>query len=598
MEHRNLNKYLALAIVPVALIAWGLFGATDLTASSFHAFIDYPTPYVDHLAPGKAGDPLTSQLVIVVADGLRLDASQQMPNVNALRAQGADRVMRVGQPSLSLPGWTVIGTGAWQEQHGQTTNFDGHLIPLDTIFLAARRAGLSTALTGDESWKTLYGGQVDTMRVEPGPAEPHRDMDGVRRQDDAIEADALKMLKEDKPNLLLIHFTAPDNAYHGYGAFSPQAQRAVQDVDARVGRLMQAVDLSQTTIFFTADHGHIDRGGHGGPEPAVMNVPFIAAGNAIKPGAYGLAMQTDIAPTAAVLLGTSFPTDNQGDPMFDLLAMPARLNAQRSVDWAQEIATRYDSLARVIGVGTIDHPELVEARAALAAGNDAAATRAARAEVVATRDRAASLRGERLLQEQLVRTPAALLFLLPIALYIWLMWKMQWDFKLPLIGAAVYFIVYYVLFFGRGYSFSLSMFNEDSELTAWFAARTIDALLALLIVAIVVGALSRGGTRYQAALNTVNAAFFAAALLWLQVTFFYWLYGFTWSWFIPDLVLGFKFYLDVLQTGAFMVKSPPIPTILLLPLIAIGVQWVANRIPVGRRVAAEKKRTETAMRNS
>ncbi len=575
-----MKNYVALAIVPVALIVWGLFAATDLTANSFRAFIDYQTPYTEKVAPGNSGDPLTSQVIIIVADGLRLDASQQMQNVNALRARGADRVIRVGQPSLSLPGWTVIGTGAWQEQHGQTTNFDGHPTPMDSIFLAARRRGLSTALTGDQEWSTLYKDQVDTIRVEAGPADPHRDVDGVRKQDDAIEADALTMLKENNPNLLLIHFTAPDNAYHGYGVSSPQSQRAVQDVDARIGRLLRVVDLSKSTIFFTADHGHIDRGGHGGPEEVVLNVGFVAAGKAIKPGKYDRAMQADIAPTAATLLGTSFPTDSQGDPMFEVLDIAVRAQAQRSVDWAQEIATRYDSIAKVIGVGTIDHSKLAEAKAALADGNDESAATAARAEVLATRERTTALRDTRLQQESQSRTPIALLFLLPFALYAWFMSKMSWDFKLPLIGAAVYFVVYYVLFFGRGYYFSLSMFNEDSEIVSWFAARTIDAILALLISAISVGALSRGSSKYQAALNTVNATFFVAAILWLQVTLFFWQYGFTWSWFVPDLVWGFKFYLDVLQTGAFMVKSPPIPTILLLPLVAIGAKWIAERIPI------------------
>jgi hypothetical protein len=575
-----LKKYLALGIVPLALILWGLFAATDLTANSFRAFIDYQTPYIDKITPGNAGDPLSSQVIIVVADGLRLDASRQMQNVNALRARGADRVMRVGHPSLSLPGWTVIGTGAWQEEHGQTTNFDGHPTPMDSIFLAARRRGLSTALTGDEAWSTLFKGQVDTIMVEAGPADPHRDVDGVRKQDDAIEADAIKMLKENNPNLLLIHFTAPDNAYHGYGVFSPQAQRAVQDVDGRIGRLLQVIDLSKTTIFFTADHGHIDRGGHGGPEEVVLNVGFVAAGKAIKPGTYDRALQADIAPTAATLLGTSFPTDSQGDPMFDLLDMSAHAKAQRSVDWAQEIAARYDSIANVIGIGTIDHLKLAEAKAALAAGSDESAATAARAEVIATRERTTALRDSRLQQERLARTPFALLFLLPFALYVWFMRKMAWDFKGPLIGAAVYFVVYYVLFFGRGYSFSLSMLNEDTEIVSWFAARTIDAIIALLIVAIAVGVLSRGRSKYQAALNTVNAAFFVAAILWLQITLFFWLDGFTWSWFIPDLTWGFKFYLDVLQTGAFMVKSPPIPTILLLPLLAIGAKWTADRIAI------------------
>ncbi|MDE3088467.1 MAG: alkaline phosphatase family protein [Chloroflexota bacterium] len=574
-----MKKYFALAIVPIVLVLWGLFAATQLTSSSFTAFVDYATPYVEKIMPGNPGDPLTPQLIIVVADGLRLDASQQMQNLNALRAKGADRVVRVGQPSLSLPGWTVIGTGAWQEQHGQTTNFDGKLTPMDSIFLAARRSGLSTALTGGESWNTLFKGQIDTVMVEPEPADPHRDVEGVRKQDDAIEADALKMLKEKNPNLLLIHFTAPDNAYHGYGVFSPQGQRAAQDVDARLGRLLQMVDLNKTTIFFTADHGHIDRGGHGGPEEVVLNVEFVAAGKAIKPGKYDRAMQADLAPTAALLLGTSFPTDNQGDPMFDMLDMSTRAQAQRSVDWAQEIADRYTTIATVIGTGTIDHPKLAEARAALSAGDDGAAATAARSDVNATRDRAATLRESRLQQERLARTPLALLFLLPFALYIWLMRKMKWDFKTPLIGAVAYFAAYYALFFVRGYYFSLSMLNEDTDVVRFFAARTIDAIIALAIAAVVVGVLVRGRSKYATVLSTVNAAFFVAAIIWLQVTLFYWLYGFTWSWFIPDLTWGFKYYLDLLQTGAFMVKSPPIPTIILLPLIAIGAKWIAERFP-------------------
>ncbi len=575
-----MKKYLALAIVPIVLILWGLFVATDLTSSSFNAFIDYQTPYTEKIAPGHAGDPLTSHLIIVVADGLRIDASQQMQNLNALRGQGAERVVHVGQPSLSLPGWTVIGTGAWQEQHGQTTNFHGHLTPLDTIFIEARRSGFSTALTGGESWDTLFKGQIDMVMVEPEPTDPHRDVEGVRKQDDAIEADALKMLKEKNPSLLLVHFTAPDNAYHGYGVFSPQGKQAAQDVDARLGRLLQAIDLSQTTIFVTADHGHIDRGGHGGPEEVVMNVPFVAAGKAIKPGQYARAAQADIAPTAALLLGTSFPADNQGDVLFDMLEVAPNVQARRSVDWAQQIADRYAGIAKVIGAGTIEHSKLAEAKAALAAGNDDAAALAARADVNATRERAAELRGSRLQQEELTRTPFALLFLLPLALYLWLMRKMSWGFKVPLVGASVYFIIYYVLFFGRGYYFSLSMFNEDTQIVPWFAARTIDAILALAASAIIVGALSRGSSKYQAALNAVNAAFFVVAILWFQIVVFYWLYGFTWPWFIPDLVIGFKYYLDLLQTGAFMVKSPPIPTIVLLPLIAIGAKWIAERIPM------------------
>ncbi len=573
-----LQKYLPLTFVPLVLILWGLFVATPLLTSSFKSFAQYQSAYTAKSTPGNEGDALTTQLIIIVADGLRLDGSRQMKNLNALRAKGADRIMRVGLPSLSLPGWTVIGTGAWPEQHGQTTNYHAHPTPMDSIFQAARRKGLTTALAGSPSWNTVFRGQIDTVLVEPGPPDAHQRPDEVRKQDDAIEADALKILTEKNPNLLLIHFNAPDNASHGFGALSAENARAVQDVDARLGRLLTAIDLTRTTVLVTADHGQIDRGGHGGSEEAVVNVGFVAAGSGIKPGQYELAMQADIAPTAAVLLGTSIPTDSQGDVMFDLLDMSSALKAQRAVDWAQEIVDRYTTIAKVIDVGTIEHRKLAEASAALAEGNDEAAFAAAQSEVTSTRDAVFAFREGRLQQERLIRTPVFLLLLLPLGVYTWFMNKMNWEFKRPLLGALIYFIVYYTWFFGRGYSFSLSVFNENDQFAAWLTARTIDSILSLVLVSVVMGVLSRGDDKYDTVLNMINAAFFVAAGLWLQVSIFYWLYDFTWPWFLPDQALAFKYYLDLVQTGAFMLKDPPIPIILLLPLVAVGVHGLTERI--------------------
>jgi hypothetical protein len=248
------------------------------------------------------------------------------------------------------------------------------------------------------------------------------------------------------------------------------------------------------------------------------------------------------------------------------------------VDWAQQIANRYDNIARVIGASALGHPQLTQAKASLAADGFQAALDAAQADVKASRDAVASARENRLRAEMLSRTPLFLLYVAPLALYLWLMRKMKWEFKRPLIGAAAYFAIYYALFFGRGYAFSLTVFNEDTSIAPWFAARTIDAIIALLLISIVVGILARGETKFQTAFLTINAAFFAAAILWFQVAVFFWFYDFAWAWFIPDLVIGFKYYLDVLQTGAFMVKSPPLPMIVLMPLIAIAAKWIGEKI--------------------
>src|SRR5437764_4079784 len=101
-----LKHYLTLAIVPVVLILWGIFGATQLTSMSFFSLVNYHSPYFGRETPGTAGEPLSAQVVLIVADGLRLDESMHMDNLNALRARGVDRPLRVGLPSLSLPGWS------------------------------------------------------------------------------------------------------------------------------------------------------------------------------------------------------------------------------------------------------------------------------------------------------------------------------------------------------------------------------------------------------------------------------------------------------------------------------------------------------------
>ncbi|MBI5876699.1 MAG: alkaline phosphatase family protein [Chloroflexi bacterium] len=588
-----LKHYLPLAIVPVALMLWGIFGATQLATASFGSLVRYRTPYTVHPAPGAEGAAVSEHVVLILADGMRLDVSQTLPNLNALRKQGADRSLRIGLPSLSLPGWTVISTGAWQEQHGQTTNFgscdgarDGKpatvLCPaqMDSIFAAAKRKGYTTALGGTPTWQTLLPGVWDTALVAPDPPNAHMDTAAVTAQNDQIEANSLRILKEQNPNLTLIYFSDPDNASHGYGVFGPQGQAAAQSIDARVGRIIATLDLNTTTVLFTSDHGHIARGGHAGDDPEVMIVPLIAAGRGIVPGAYPAGRQADVAPTIAALLGSSFPADNQGTALFDMLSMGPNALAARTVDWASEIAARYDSIVKVIGVTPPGHPALDEARLRLAMRDTTGAIASAQAEVDTARSLAGAVREGRLLQERLARTPLLLLLVAPLAIYVWFMRRMQWEFKRPVIAAIVYVAVYYAIFFGRGYWISLSMLNDDTRIGAWFAERTVDAIIALVAASAVLGVLSRDEYRVWTVLNTFNAAFIVAAALWLQICGFYWLWDFTWPWYLPDITQGFKYYLDVLQTGAFTVVlgGIPIPVILILPLVALGAQWLTARI--------------------
>ncbi|MBI3536749.1 MAG: alkaline phosphatase family protein [Chloroflexi bacterium] len=304
-----LKKILTLTVVPLLIMVWARFGAQPLALLGFNALVNYPSPYTDPIAPGKEGDAVSKQIVLVMVDALRADTARTMPTVKSLIEKGADCTAQVGQPSFSLPGWTVIGTGAWQEQSGVTLNFYKDRVKVDTIFEAAKRKGLTTALVAQGgSWKQLYPRGVDYNEAFKGLDNPYADLPGVRSIDDQVEQTVLKILKENKPNFMLYYVAEPDDAGHAKGAASAQYKDAALATDKRVANLLATINFADTTVFVTADHGMRDGAGHGGNEPEVLAVPLVAAGKGIKSGSKcDVAQQADIAPTLAVLLARAFP---------------------------------------------------------------------------------------------------------------------------------------------------------------------------------------------------------------------------------------------------------------------------------------------------
>jgi hypothetical protein len=54
----------------------------------------------------------------------------------------------------------------------------------------------------------------------------------------------------------------------------------------------------------------------------------------------------------------------------------------------------------------------------------------------------------------------------------------------------------------------------------------------------------------------------------------------TFAWYLPNPVIGFKYYLDVFQATAFW-PMIYLPLALMLPLIALGTAWAARRVTGG-----------------
>ena len=87
----------ALHLIIVFLVLAGLaLGAFQLAQYSWDQVAEYQSPFSGALPSGEEGQPLVDRVVMVVIDGLRLDTSQEMSNLNRLRGQGVDLVARVG----------------------------------------------------------------------------------------------------------------------------------------------------------------------------------------------------------------------------------------------------------------------------------------------------------------------------------------------------------------------------------------------------------------------------------------------------------------------------------------------------------------------
>lgn len=565
-------------LIPLLLLGWAKYGAPTLGLASFDSATLYAGPYRQVLPPGAEGEPVADRVIIVVIDGLRLDTSREMPFLSQLRERGAQRVIRAGQPSFSLPGWTVIGTGAWQETSGITSNFVERRVEIDTIFAAAQRAGLSTGAVGMPEWDQLFGSDLDRFTPIPFDEEEYNNPSlAIESDREALEA-ALTML-DDPPELTLVHFLGVDSAGHGFGGGSAEYNQVARAADARLQDLLEEVDLDRTAVLITSDHGHIDAGGHSGPEPIVLNVPLVAVGAGIRPGSNPVASQTDLAPTVAALLGTSIPAHNQGQPLLDLLDAPAPIRAARSLDTAVQVTKLYQSKLAAIGNNrSMGRTPLDAARDANRAGDYKQALERSEEAVSQARLTWESARSARLNRERAGRTGIALLLLSPAALYL-LWWRRAgWNGWVPALGAGIYTLLWNINYhLVQGLTYSTSWFNLESDIQPFLTERVIESMIVLLAVTVLVGVLRRRAGTLEIARDSVHTMLAVGLILMIQILVFYVLWDVTFAWYLPDFILGFKYYLDVFQTTVFWPLTP-LPLAGLLPFLALAAGWAARKV--------------------
>jgi predicted AlkP superfamily pyrophosphatase or phosphodiesterase len=264
--------------------------------------------------------PTLRHVLVVGVDGVRFDllGPDTTPVIWGLRRDGfvAPVVIDASTPTMSGPCWATIVTGTGVAGHGITGNdLTGHRLADHPDFVTvATRAGLPTLLAVS-GWPPLAlprdGGPMfaEASRRE-FVAVAENSMAAWYEADESITGLAAGILAQrDAPRLSFVYLGAVDAAGHIAGAGGVYRDAALA-ADRRVGRLLAAVrdrplyPREGWTVVVVTDHGHLDRGGHGGREPEVATAWVAAAGPGIVPGGPALVTRQDqIAPLVLAALG-------------------------------------------------------------------------------------------------------------------------------------------------------------------------------------------------------------------------------------------------------------------------------------------------------
>jgi hypothetical protein len=539
-----------IAFVVGTLAALGVsYGAYELAGYSWNQVVEYRGPYATVDLPQTPTGELpkvSRRVVFVMIDGLREDVSRTLPALDQLRRHGYDAVVRTGDPALSFPNWTTIFSGAPQRISGVTTNWFEGRVKVETLFDIAARDGVPAVVVGSKDFEQLYGvgrlGRVSLVDTSEKGYKTTRLVD-----------DALRLTKESTAALVVVYSPDIDDAGHDFGGSSTQYLEVAKKVDADLGRLVDALDDGRTTFVVVADHGHIATGGHGGFETEVTDVPVVLAGPDVTLGS-GRGTLDQVAPTVAMLAGMAAPRNATGAPLDVVTARPGdagRFDAQRLAAFRAYTSRVAEGLAP--GARTAAPTTAKAAEAEFAKATD-----------------------DRLALERTQRLPLALGVALAAVAALALIGVLSWRALVAALGGTVAFYLVYngIFFVVHGYRWSLSAFNSESLLKAFFNARMIEAAVAGIVAAFVAGDvylmtrkdLKRAKGEYLPgwlALGTATVVAIQATLA-LQIAWYLWRWGVPVAWVLPDFEWAFKYDLDLIQVTALAVAALVAPVVTFL----------------------------------
>lgn len=282
-----------------------------------------PRPALVWLATVALAGAAERRVVVIGLDGCSPDGVHKAnaPNLARLRETGSWTFRARGvMPTVSSPNWASMIMGAGPEQHGITSNewqadkFEFPAVALGsrkhfpTMFGLLRDARPKAVIAVIHDW-TGFG-----RLVEPGVADVIENPKGP----EATVERAITVWRERKPTLLFVHIDHVDHVGHDKGHGTPEYYRSVEEADAWIGRILEAVRAEQPWVLVTADHGGKGKK-HGGNTLEELEIPWILSGAGVRRNheIRSSVSTVDTAATVAYILRLKLPQSWVGRPVLE-----------------------------------------------------------------------------------------------------------------------------------------------------------------------------------------------------------------------------------------------------------------------------------------
>jgi predicted AlkP superfamily pyrophosphatase or phosphodiesterase len=240
--------------------------------------------------------PQIERVLIISVDGLRPDVllRAEAPNIEKMYRNGAFTFWsRSTMVSLTLPTHVSMLTGVIPERHSIMWNSDLEFkTPVypryPTLFELAKKAGYSTAMIcGKDKFDIMdKPGAIDFKFIPKTP----------KCENIEVVSNAVRILRENKPQVTFIHFPGVDVVGHAIGWGTPQQLAAITEADRCVGQVLATLDelklTDSTLVILTSDHGGAGRM-HGAEDARSRHTPWIAMGPGVRKN-YDLTQAADL----------------------------------------------------------------------------------------------------------------------------------------------------------------------------------------------------------------------------------------------------------------------------------------------------------------